>query len=105
MNLSKLQKYILLQSINSRQLRISRSVFEKFYEHEKNPPKDRIRANIITKSLERLIERGLMIGFGEKTQHKLFIRETKLTAKGKKAALSLLGRQSQFPFLTKKSKK
>ncbi|MFA5126582.1 MAG: hypothetical protein WC465_01095 [Patescibacteria group bacterium] len=98
MNLSKLQKYILRQSLESQRVKTSRQAFDNFYQRVKKPPAVELRTNIITKSLERLIERGLLIGYGTKTQHKLFINQVKLTARGKKFARQSLGQQTSFPF-------
>ncbi len=98
MNLSNLQKYILLQSWQSNKLRISRAIFNKFYESSKNPPNKELQAKIITRSIERLIDKGLLIGFGEKTQYKLFINQVKLTSRGKNITKKLLGQQAELPF-------
>lgn len=105
MKLSRLQKFILKQSLLSNKAKVSRSIFEKFYTSQKNAPAKKIQANIITKSIERLIEKGLVVGFGEKTQHKLFIRQVRLTSLGKKSARQLLGQQTQLPFSRRRSKK
>ena len=102
MNLSELQKYILKTTLQNDKARLSRNIFEKFYDNKKNSPSTKIRANIITKSIERLIDKGLLTGFGEKTQYKLFITHIKLTSRGKKIALKLLGEQTQFIFKNRK---
>jgi hypothetical protein len=101
MTLSGLQKYILKTTLQSNKPRVSRNVFEKFYDNTKKSPAKKIRANIITKSIERLIDKGLLTGFGEKTQHKLFITQVKLTPRGKKTTQNLFGRQEKFPFKLK----
>ncbi|MBT4850277.1 hypothetical protein HON36_05520 [Candidatus Parcubacteria bacterium] len=101
MNLSRLQKYILKKAWESKNPRVSRDIFDSFYNFIKDPPSQKIRANIITKSMERLISRGLIAGFGEKTQHKLFIQYIRLTPLGRKTARQLLGTQSEFPFIKK----
>jgi len=98
MTLSKLQKYILKTTLQNNKLRVSRIILEKFYANTKKPPNQKIRANIITKSIERLIAKGLLVGFGEKTQHKLFITQVRLTQQGKKEAQLLFGRQAKLPF-------
>jgi len=98
------KKFILTETLGTKQNKVNRNVLNKFYDKEKNPPKKKIQTNIITKSIERIINKGLAIGFGEKTQYKLFITHLKLTAKGRKIALSLLGKQTQFIF-NKKTKK
>lgn len=102
MKLSKLQKYILKTSLQNNKTLVSRNIFEKFYDNLKKPPAKKIRANIITKSLERLIEKGLMVGFGERTQHRWFIKQIQLTKAGKKSAYQLFGKQEKLPFKFKK---
>ena len=57
---------------------------------------------IITQSIERLISKELMIGYGVRTPHKWFIREITLTSKGKIEAKKLLGEQKSLPFKSKK---
>jgi len=100
---SNLQKFILQITWESKKAKISRDSFYSFYKYVKKPPAKKIQANIITKSIERLIERGLLIGIGEKTQYKLFISQVRLTPLGKKTAQKLLGQQAELPF--KKNKK
>ena len=102
MKLSELQKYILKTTLQNNKNRVSRNIFEKFYNNTKKSPAKKIRTNIITKSIERLIEKGLLTGFGEKTQHKLFINQVKLTPKGKKATQELFGKQIKLPLKIKK---
>jgi len=98
MKLSALQKYILKQCVQTKDKIISKSVLEKFYNGKKNKPKPRDAINIITKSVERLIKKELVIGYGWKTPHKWFINQVKLTPKGRKAAKSLFGVQQKLPF-------
>ena len=104
MKLSILQKFILKNCYGSKG-KISRKRFEKFYNGKKVPGKlERIK--IISKSIDRLINKGLLIGSGEKTQHKWFIKEVKLTRTGRKMAKKLMGEQKELPFKkVKKSKK
>ena len=71
---------------------------DRFYEKQKTKPKPEDQQNIITKSLERLIDKELLIGYGRRTPHKWFIEEIKLTRKGKKLAKKLLGEQQVLPF-------
>lgn len=85
--------------------KISRNVLDKFYDNSKNSPPKKIQANIITKSIERLIDKGLLVGFGEKTQYRLFINQIQLTREGNKVACQLLGRQTQLPLRLKKTTK
>ncbi len=98
MRLSNLQKYILKKVWNTNKLKVSRSDFNSFYNKIKKAPKKNLQIKIITKSIERLIDKGLMIGYGEKTQYKLFIRQVKLTPTGKKITKKLFGEQIKLPF-------
>jgi hypothetical protein len=104
MKLSKLQRFILRKAYLSGRAKVTRQVFFAYYEHLKNAPKPKLQVQIITQSLERLIEKGLVIGYGKKTQEKLFIDFIQLTAKGKKIVKELLSKQTPLPF-PKKSKK
>lgn len=97
MRLSLLQKYTLLQGLNFKK-KFSRNILVKFYDKQKKKPKQEDRVNIITKSLERLINKELLIGYGVRTSHRWFIKEIKLTSKGKKVAKKLLGEQQKLPF-------
>ena len=96
MKLSALQKYILKQCIQTKDKMISKSVLERFYNGKKDKPKDTI--NVITKSVERLIKKELVTGYGWKTPHKWFIRQVKLTPKGRRVAKDLFGVQQKLPF-------
>lgn len=114
MALSALQRYILRECYLSRKSLIERPVFTKFYaKHvpllESKPrsapssrPRGRSRrphsvAASVTSSLERLIDRGLMIGFGRRTPQKWFIERVKLTPVGRRTARALLGTQQRLP--------
>lgn len=87
MRLSHLQKFILLQCLESKTGRISRTRL-----NVKNKTK------IITKSIERLIDKELLVGLGERTKYKWFIKDIKLTMLGKKQAKKLLGEQMRIKF-------
>lgn len=97
MRLSLLQKYVLLQGLNQKG-KFGREILIKFYDIQKKKPKKEDRVNIITKSLERLINKELLTGYGVRTSRKWFIKEIKLTSKGRKAAKKLLGEQQKLPF-------
>jgi len=103
MRLSKLQRYILVLSLGSK-IKKSRKGLEKFYQNQKEKPKNEDVQNIITKSLERLIDSELLIGYGRRTPHMWFIDEIKLTKKGRKQAKKFLGEQQVLPFRIKKGK-
>ncbi len=99
MKLSALQKYILKQCFQTKDKIISKSVLEKFYSNVKSKPNPKDVINTITKSVERLIKKELVIGYGWKTPHKWFINKVKLTPKGAKLARRLLGVQQKLPFI------
>jgi len=106
MNISKLQKFILITAYLNKGKKISRKGFERFYNSYKNKPKKGDIQNIITKSSERLIDKELLIGYGRRTPHKSFIDEINLTAKGRKVAKKMLGEQQPLPFkINRKGKK
>jgi len=92
MRLSKLQKFILLECLGIKSGKVERSLFLKFYK-DKKTPKQNLRTKIITQSVESLIDKELMTGYGVRTPHKWFIRKVSLTSKGKKQARKLLGEQ------------
>ncbi len=98
MRLSSLQKYILLECLNSGKVKISREKFGKFYNRVKDKRKAKAITKVITKSLERLISRELLVGYGIRTPHKWFVREVRLTHKGRREAKRLLGEQRKLPF-------
>ena len=101
MRLSNLQKYILKKVWNSNKLKVNRYNFNSFYNQKKKDPQKNLQIKIITKSIERLIDRGLLIGFGEKTQYKLYIHKVKITPLGKKIIKKILGEQIKLPFKNK----
>ena len=77
--------------------KIGREKLEVFYLNQKNAPGKQERIKIITQSLERLINRGLLVGYGIRTPEKWFIKEIKLTAWGQKEAKKLWGEQQKLP--------
>jgi len=96
MKLSELQKFILKNCYGLKG-KVSRSVFGKFYNGLKKPTKlERIK--IISKSIDRLIGKGLLIGFGQKTQYKWFMKEVSLTRLGRQITKKLMGEQRELPF-------
>lgn len=101
MYLSKLQKFILIDCYLSKKKKYPRQGLVRFYENYKKPPKSEDQQRIITQSIERLIDKGLLVGFGEKTQHKLFIKKIKLTTQARKQTKKLLGEQKKLPFKIK----
>lgn len=97
MGISGLQKHIL-RTCAAHGGRAGREVFIEFY--EKDSPKHDDQVNAITKALERLIDRELLTGYGIRTPHKWYIKEVRLTSKGKKVARKLFGEQQILPLKT-----
>ena len=97
MRLSKLQKYILLQCLDGKNRKLERQILLGFYSTYKKKPKREIMVNSITSSLERLIKKGLIVGFGELTKEKIFIQKMRLTPIGRLTAKKLLGEQKRLP--------
>jgi len=98
MRLSGLQKYILIQTYKKGP-KLRRSFFESFYKK----PKDQ-EVKTITVSIERLIAKGLLKGYGYKTAEKLFIQSVSLTPKGRNQAKQLYRDGQLLPLKSKKCK-
>ncbi|KKR06515.1 MAG: hypothetical protein UT32_C0018G0017 [Parcubacteria group bacterium GW2011_GWC2_39_14] len=96
MRLSNLQKYILRACFNAKGYRLNREVLLGFYDLTAKSKKE-LRAKIITQSIESLIDRELLVGYGLRTPHKWFITEIKLTEVGLKKTKKLLGEQLVLP--------
>jgi len=96
MRLSPLQSYILRFCYSAKSPRVNRTPFSAFYSNPAKRPAD--ITDVITKSLERLIGRGLLVGYGERTAEKWFIRDVRLTPAGRRTAKSLFGRQQRLKF-------
>ena len=101
MRLSPLQKYILEQGY-SEPKPFNRDKLLKFYNNYKKPPLKEDQINIITKSLERMTDKELLIAYGIRTHKKWFIKEIKLTLKGIAMAKKLLSRQQILPLRKRK---
>lgn len=102
MYLSSLQRFILLECLDGTRRRVARTMFMAFYRKQPSSPSGKDRQDAITKSLERLIDKGLMIGYGRRTPKKWFIDEVALTPKGRKETKKLLGKQQKLPFFAGK---
>lgn len=94
MRLSDLQRYILRHAIGAPKAVINRSTFTAFYQRRTAPHSI---ADSITESLERLIDKGLMTGYGRRTPKKWFIEQIRLTSAGRRIAKTLLGTQQKLP--------
>lgn len=94
---SKLQRYILLSALSQKKL-LTREEIRGFYGDYKIKSKTKDAEDAITKSIDRLISRGFIIGFGYKTSRKWYNKSVKLTSLGKKSTRELLGKQLTLPF-------
>lgn len=83
--LSKLQQFILEACVEAGGS-VSRSVIDKSPDKSSSKAQKEHYKQIITQSIERLIDRGLLVGYGTKTREKLFITKIRLTPSGKKVA-------------------
>lgn len=92
MQLSALQRFILRECYQYQKSRVPRQPFQKFY----TKAATQMVSDNITVSLERLIDRGLLIGFGRRTPKKWYIVEVKLTPLGRRIAKTTFGKQQQL---------
>jgi hypothetical protein len=92
MKFSALQKFIVKKCFIQPKKILQRAVILDFYLGD-SPAKESSRQKNITQSLERLIDRELLTGFGKRTPHKWFITGIKLTPKGLKIAKKIQGEQ------------
>lgn len=98
MRFSQLQKYTLCQALAHKDKLERRKLFE-YYKNKNNEPSRTDQLNIITKSCERLIDKGLLVGYGRRTAEKWFFTYFRLTAKGRKKALEIRKqKQQKLPF-------
>ncbi len=97
MGISTLQRHILLTCLDHGGTSV-RAHFLRFYSRSPKPPSVHDQVNAVTKALERLIDRELLVGYGVRTRLKWFIREVKLTPRGKRISRELLGKQQPLPF-------
>ncbi len=82
--------------------RVDRDRFLQYYATVSHAPHRGLQTKIITQSLYRLIEHGLLIGHGYRTPEKWFIETVTLTSAGRKAARKALGEQQALPLHVKK---
>ena len=91
MRLSNLQQFILKEVFGNGQ-RCHRSKFNQFYKKAGEAEK-----KIITRSIERLIAKGDLVGWGHKTAEKWYTESVSLTTAGRKHARELWGKQQKLP--------
>ncbi|MFH0853457.1 MAG: hypothetical protein V1853_03555 [bacterium] len=105
MRLSSLQKYILVEIESAHLKKYHRKELVAFY--SKRPAKQRPEEiqDVITKSIERLIDKGLLIGYGHRTTKKWFIEELRPTPLGRKTAKQLMSQQQSLPLFKRAIKR
>lgn len=93
MRLSSLQRFILRECYLCPKVRVPRALFSKYYSRQSTAKNENI-----TVSVERLIDRGFLVGFGRRTPRKWFIEEVRLTNSGRHQAKASFGKQQHLPF-------
>jgi len=102
MKLSSLQKFILEECLEQGG-NCSRNIIDKNYDQSKSRSKKKNFKKIITQSIERLIDRGVIVGYGLKTKEKLFITKIRLTSSGRKEIKKMrFDKQEKLPLKRKK---
>ncbi len=104
MKFSKLQQFILVGCLRLKEKKILRREFLRIYENHKKMPQNKEATKIITKSLERLIKRNFIVGFGEITSQKIFIESVRLTRAGRQEVRKILDRRQRLPLKVKSLK-
>jgi hypothetical protein len=97
MKLSALQKYILIECLTTSE-KMLRGKFREYYQNKKNKPKLKDQNDIVNKSINKLIDKGLLVGFGRRTSEKWFFTFVKLTPKGKKKSMEIFKSKQQKLF-------
>ena len=92
--LSRLQK-AMLRACYPLRGRVERSRLLSLGRQDVTRAKDVV--DVTTKALERLIDRGLFVGYGIRTKEKWFIQAVRLTPEGRRVARRLAGTQQALP--------
>lgn len=100
MRLSPLQRFILISAYGVKG-KVARFQFLKYYDKQKKKPNRDDQQRAISKSMVRLVDKALMIGYGRRTPEKWFIESVQLTAAGKRQVKKLFGTQQKLPFIKK----
>lgn len=93
--LSKLQRFIL-ETAFVRSGKVPRRLFDGFYAKDSRVLPT-LRVKIITKTMERLIEKGFLVGYGIRTAEKWYIKDVRLTPEGRRLAKRFAGEQQHLP--------
>lgn len=88
MKLSSWQQIVLREAARSKP-RLHRRLLEQEYKAKHPSAKQKEIVDTITRVMESLIKRGLAVGYGSKTQYKLFLTTLRLTPKGRRVVKDL----------------
>jgi len=91
---SPLQQYILKECYGRTGKKIDRKIFVNFYA-KNSKAKIELHTKIITKSIERLISREMLVGYGIRTAKRWFISGVKMTGPGRKKWQKFLNRKQK----------
>ncbi len=97
MRFSKLQKHILLECWGRKHRLNKKELLEFYFERQIKLHKKEIQ-DIVTRSIQSLIKKGCLIGYGRRTPQRWYIKEIHLTLQGRREARKLLGKQQRLPF-------
>jgi hypothetical protein len=102
MRLSGLQRFALIECYTRRTAKLPRKAVHAYYRSMPTQPGH--VQDVVTKSLESLIDKGLLIGYGRRTPKMWFIDEIRLTSQGRRLARKLLGEQLPLPLKSMKAR-
>lgn len=88
---SPLQRFILRKTF--KEGKVTLRACKQFYLRVNTKPTLHDQANSISRSIERLIEKGMLKGRGRRTAEKWFLEEVALTSIGRKHVRTLLFQQ------------
>lgn len=97
MRFSALQRAILLTTLDARTTTVPRRLLRGFYAGRSPAPSTKDQEGDLTRSIERLIDRGLLSGYGKRTPRKWFIESVRLTPEGRRVARRFQGEQQRLP--------
>ena len=97
MRLSKLQKFILENALESRNSSLKKSDFFRFYGKSDREYMVAIQSSL-QESLDNLVEKNLLVAYGHHTAQKWHIEYVRLTPFGKRTAREIMNsRQKKLP--------
>jgi len=100
--LSKLQQTILEECM-ARGGSFSRREVGRIVSGAASKAKKENLTSVVTQSIERLIDRGFLVGYGTKTQEKLFISRIRITPAGRREVYKFrVQRQIKLPLKKKR---